>query len=64
MDWKSSGTLPAFLGDLREAEAHDHHCEEIRLIENRISWVPLSSPFAYRLKKPVDYGFVDFCTFE
>jgi aminoglycoside phosphotransferase family enzyme/predicted kinase len=34
------------------------------LLETHISWVLLSGDFAYKLKKPVDLGFVDFTTLE
>ncbi len=54
----------AFLDDLQRPEAYDHPCEEIRLVETHISWVLLTGPYAYKLKKPVDYGFLDFSTFE
>ena len=35
-----------------------------RLIETHISWVILSEGFAYKLKKPLDLGFLDFSTLE
>lgn len=34
------------------------------LIETHISWVILSDGFAYKLKKPLDLGFLDFSTLE
>jgi aminoglycoside phosphotransferase family enzyme/predicted kinase len=34
----------------------------VQLIETHISWVLLSSEFAYKLKKPVKLGFLDFST--
>lgn len=34
------------------------------LIETHISWVILSGGFAYKLKKPLDLGFLDFSTLE
>ncbi len=35
-----------------------------RLIETHISWVIVSDEFAYKLKKPLDLGFLDFSTLE
>lgn len=35
-----------------------------RLVETHISWVILDGPFAYKLKKPLDLGFLDFSTPE
>lgn len=34
------------------------------LIETHISWVILTGDFAYKLKKPLDLGFLDFSTLE
>ena len=42
--------------------AYDHPVGTIELIETHISWVLLTGDFAYRIKKPVDLGFVDFST--
>ena len=49
---------------LLRREAYDHPVESIRLLETHISWILLTGPFAYKLKKPVDLGFVDFSTPE
>ena len=35
---------------------------ETRLIETHISWVILTGDYAYKIKKPVDLGFLDFST--
>ncbi|MFN8521788.1 MAG: phosphotransferase [Chloroflexota bacterium] len=35
---------------------------EASLIQTHISWVILAGPHAYKLKKPVNFGFVDFST--
>ena len=35
-----------------------------RVIETHISWVILTGNFAYKIKKPVNLGFVDFSTLE
>ena len=42
------------------AAAYPHPAADIRLIETHISWVLLAGDFAYKLKKPVDLGFLDF----
>ena len=36
----------------------------VALIETHISWVLLTGEFAYKIKKPVDLGFLDFTTLE
>lgn len=38
--------------------------EPARIIETHISWVILTGEFAYKVKKPVNLGFVDFSTLE
>lgn len=34
----------------------------MRLIETHISWIFLTGEYAYKIKKPVNYGFLDFST--
>ena len=34
----------------------------MQLVETHISWVLLAGDYAYKLKKPVDFGFLDFST--
>ncbi|NTW69401.1 MAG: AAA family ATPase [Chlorobiaceae bacterium] len=53
---------------LREAlthpEAYTHETGTIEVVETHISWVFITSTFAYKVKKPVDLGFLDFSTLE
>ncbi len=49
---------------LREPAAYPHPTAEIRLIETHISWVFLTGPFVYKLKKPLDFGFLDYTSLE
>ena len=57
----ASGELIAALHDPR---AYGHPVQNLRLIETHISWVFLTGSFAYKIKKPVDLGFLDFSTLE
>ena len=41
---------------------YDHPVAEVVLIETHISWVFLAGDFAYKVKKPLDFGFLDFST--
>ncbi|MEN8688452.1 MAG: AAA family ATPase [Desulfuromonadales bacterium] len=41
---------------------YDHPVAEVALIETHISWVFLAGDFAYKVKKPLDFGFLDFST--
>jgi hypothetical protein len=51
--------LPA---GLMRAECYSHPVREIRLLETHISWVLLTGDYAYKIKKPVNLGFLDFST--
>ena len=46
-------------GLLRNAE-FPHSVTDIQVIETHISWVVLTGAYVYKIKKPVDLGFVDF----
>ena len=50
------------IDSLCRASFYPHPVEKIRLIETHISWVFLTGPYAYKVKKPVDFGFLDFST--
>jgi aminoglycoside phosphotransferase family enzyme/predicted kinase len=49
---------------LHDPAAYPHSTGEIRLVETHISWVFLTGPFVYKLKKPLDVGFLDYTTLE
>lgn len=55
---------PLFIRRLLEAAAYPHPVAEVELIETHISWVLLAGDFAYKIKKPVDFGFLDFSTLD
>ena len=48
---------------LNEA-AFPHPVSEMRLLETHISWIILTGEFAYKIKKPVSFDFVDYSTLE
>ena len=47
---------------LLSAAAYPHPVGQIELLETHISWVILTGDYAYKIKKPVDLGFLDFST--
>lgn len=49
---------------LQDPGRYPHPVDRITVIETHISWVVLTGPFAYKIKKPVDLGFLDFSTLE
>ena len=42
--------------------AYPHPVADLHLLETHLSWVILTGPYAYKIKKPVAFGFVDFST--
>ena len=50
--------------NMLKPEVYNHPCHNIELIETHISWVILTGEFAYKIKKPVDFGFLDFSTLQ
>jgi aminoglycoside phosphotransferase family enzyme/predicted kinase len=52
------------IASLRARPPWQHPNDSPEFLETHISWVILSGPYAYKIKKPVDYGFVDFTTLE
>ncbi|WP_161966190.1 AAA family ATPase [Steroidobacter cummioxidans] len=44
--------------------AFPHAVDELRLVETHISWVILTGPRAYKIKKPVKLDFIDTSTLE
>src|SRR4029434_7442644 len=47
---------------LLDPACYPHRTKRLRMLETHISWVVLTGDYAYKLKKPVDLGFVDFTT--
>ena len=47
---------------LLSAEAYPHSVTDLRVVETHISWVLLTGQFAYKVKKPVVFPFLDFST--
>ena len=54
--------LQAIVEALRDPARYPHPAESIDVIETHISIVVLAGAFAYKFKKPVALGFVDFST--
>jgi aminoglycoside phosphotransferase family enzyme/predicted kinase len=52
------------IAGLLRPDAYRHPTHGIRLVETHCAWVLLTGEFAYKVKKPVDFGFLDFSTLE
>ena len=55
---------PSLLEGLQRPDAYPDPTGPIRVVETHASWVLLAGELAYKIKKPVDFGFVDFSTLE
>ncbi len=49
---------------LRDAQRYPHAARRVRVIETHISWVLLAGRYAYKVKKAVNLGFLDFTTLD
>ncbi len=47
---------------LADADALGHPVHDLERIETHISWIVLAGDYAYKIKKPVSFGFVDFAS--
>jgi len=61
-----SENLPPVIRGLlnREAYPKSSQPQSVELVETHVSWVFLADDFAYKIKKPVRFGFLDFSTLE
>lgn len=49
---------------MQDKTLYDHEVEEFQLMQTHISWVLLTGPYVYKIKKAVDFGFLDYSTLE
>jgi uncharacterized protein len=56
--------LPALIEALSRPEAYPHSVASVEVHQTHISVVFLAGPFAYKIKKSVNLGFLDFTTLE
>lgn len=52
------------INQMLSADVYPHPVKKIQLVETHASWVVLTGDFAYKIKKPVNFGFLDFSTLE
>ncbi len=57
-------TFTDLIESLQNPEIWPHSATEVELVETHISYLLLVGDFAYKIKKPVDLGFLDFSTLE
>jgi uncharacterized protein len=49
---------------LSDAAAYPHPVDKVEVRQTHISVVFLAGPYAYKVKKPINQGFLDFSTLE
>ena len=59
-----SASLPSTLGGLLQPGAYPHLVDGVELVSTHISWVLLAGEYAYKIKRPVRYPFVDLTSLE
>ena len=60
----TTGPLPPYILALQDRAAFPHPADEVRLVQTHISYLLLAGDFAYKIKKPVNFGFLDFTTLD
>lgn len=60
----SEPALPAHIQALLSPTAYEHAAEKVELRQTHISYVFLVDDLVYKLKKPFDFGFLDYTTVE
>jgi len=60
----TANQLPPFIQALQQTSAYPHPVSEIKLVQTHISYVLLAGDFVYKIKKPVNFGFLDFTSLD
>ena len=57
-----SDTLPPLITALLDPARYPHPVQRVELVQTHGAWVLLAGDFAYKIKKPVRFAFMDFGT--
>ena len=52
------------LNEMLKPETYDEQVSYVKVVQTHISWVFLTGKHAYKVKKPVNFGFLDYSTLE
>lgn len=52
------------LNALQNPDLYDHPVDSFTLMETHISWILLTGDYVYKVKKPVNFGFLDYSTLD
>src|SRR5205814_9579906 len=61
---RSESESPELIDFLKSLASYPHKPSQVRMIQTHISWVFIASPLVFKVKKPVNLGFLDFSTRE
>ena len=56
--------IVSLIESLQKPDLFDHPVIKFEVLETHISWILLTGAYAYKIKKPVNFGFVDFSTLQ
>jgi len=56
--------MNSIIDDLQDPASHPDRTEKVSVVQTHISVVFVADEFVYKVKKPVDFGFLDFSTLE
>src|SRR5512136_2004297 len=57
-------THPDLIKTMSKADFYPHRPEKVEIVQTHISSVFIAGDLVYKLKKAVDFGFLDFTTLE
>jgi aminoglycoside phosphotransferase family enzyme len=61
---KSVSVLPATVRALLKSQAYPHKPQQIELVQTQMSFILLTGEYVYKIKKPVNLGYLDYTTLE
>jgi aminoglycoside phosphotransferase family enzyme len=56
--------LPSTVGALLKSQAYPHKPRKIELVQTQMSFIFLTGEYVYKVKKPVNLGYLDYTTLE
>jgi aminoglycoside phosphotransferase family enzyme len=56
--------LPSTVGALLKSRAYPHKPQKIELVQTQMSFIFLTGEYVYKIKKPVNLGYLDYTTLE
>jgi len=57
-------THPKLVDAMSRPDFYPHRPEQVELIQTHISYIFIAGNYVYKVKKPFDFGFLDFTTLE